>query len=143
MTSMTQAEKQQFLADLHVGVLSIPQPALGPLTVPVWYDYTPGAELWFLTGPTSRKGKLLQSGVRISLCAQSETPPYKYVSIEGPVVFIGAADRETHGRPMARRYLGQAMGDQYIDAGGDEASVIVRVRPERWLAVDYGKSWSG
>ena len=41
---------------------------------------------------------------------------------------------------MAHRYLGQKLGDQYTDAGSDtEASVIVRVRPERWLAVDYGK----
>jgi PPOX class probable F420-dependent enzyme len=139
-TSMTQSEKQQFLADLHVGVLAIAQPGHGPLTVPVWYDYTPGGELWFLTGPTSRKGKLLTTGSRISLCAQTEAPPYKYVSVEGPIVFIGPSDNEKYGRPMARRYLGEKRGDQYTDGGGDDGSVIVKVRPERWLAVDYGKS---
>ena len=140
MTRMTQQEKELFLADLHVGVLSIPNGAHAPLTVPVWYDYKPGGELWFLTGPTSRKGRLLKVGVPISLCAQTETPPYKYVSIEGPVVLIAPSDKEQYGRPMARRYLGQKMGDQYTDSGGEtESSVIVRVRPERWLAVDYGK----
>ncbi len=40
---------------------------------------------------------------------------------------------------MAHRYLGKKLGDQYTDAGDAEASVIVRVRPEQWLAVDYGK----
>ena len=140
MTRVTQQEKEQFLAGLHVGVLAIPNGTQAPLTVPVWYDYTPGGDLWFLTGPTSRKGRLLKPGVRVSLCAQTETPPYKYVSIDGPVVHIAPSDKEQHGRPMARRYLGQKLGDQYTDAGSDtESSVIVRVRPERWLAVDYGK----
>src|SRR5262245_34977759 len=142
MTKMTAQEKQHFLADLHVGVLAINDPSHGPLTVPVWYDYTPGGELWFLTGPTSRKGRLLKKGTRVSLCAQTETPPYKYVSVEGPVVAIEPADREKDGRPMARRYLGEKLGDQYTDSGNTADSVVVRVRPEQWLAVDYGKrSW--
>ncbi len=140
MTRMTQAEKESFLADLHVGVLSIAQEGRGPMTVPVWYMYEPGGELWFLTGPDSRKGKLLRKGVRVSLCAQTEAPPYKYVSIEGAVTGIDVADRETQGRPMARRYLGKAMGDQYIERSGSDESVCVRVTPERWLAVDYGKA---
>jgi PPOX class probable F420-dependent enzyme len=139
MTKMTPQEKQAFLADLHVGVLAINDPSRGPLTVPVWYDYAPGGDVWFLTGPTSRKGKLLKQGTRVSLCAQTEAPPYKYVSIEGPIVAIETADREKHGRPMAHRYLGKKRGDQYSDRGGSEESVVVRVRPEQWLAVDYGK----
>ena len=139
MTQMSRAEKEHFLADVHIGVLSIPQPGHGPLTVPVWYDYRPGGELWFLTGPDSRKGKLLAKSVRVSLCAQTETPPYKYVSVEGPVTSIAPADKERYGRPMARRYLGQVRGDQYTDSGETDASVVVTVRPERWLAVDYGK----
>jgi nitroimidazol reductase NimA-like FMN-containing flavoprotein (pyridoxamine 5'-phosphate oxidase superfamily) len=139
MTRMTQAEKEQFLAGLHVGVLSLPQTGRAPLTVPVWYDYTPGGELWFLTGPESRKGRLLTIGTPLSLCAQTETPPYRYVSVEGTVTSIAPSDREREARPMAHRYLGHEMGDRYTDRGGDEASVTVRVRPERWLAVDYSK----
>ena len=86
MTEITKEEKQDFLAGLHVGVLSLSDNPKGPLTVPIWYDYEPGGELWFITGPNSLKGKLLKVGVRLSLMAQSEEPPYKYVSIEGPVV---------------------------------------------------------
>ena len=138
MTSMTTNEKQTFMADLHVGVLAIPSPDRGPLTVPVWYDYQPGGELWFLTGPDSLKGKLLTEGTRISLCSQTEDPPYKYVSVEGPVVSIAASDGE--GLPMAVRYLGEEMGQAYHQQMGDDSSVVVRVQPERWLAVDYGKS---
>lgn len=139
MTQMTADEKQAFLADLHVGVLGLNEPGNGPLTVPIWYDYRPGGELWFLTGPESRKGRLLEVGTRVSLCAQTETPPYVYVSVEGPVVAIETPDTERHGRPLAQRYLGEEMGNRYIESATGE-SVLVRVRPERWLAVDYSKA---
>lgn len=138
MTHMTPEEKQAFLADVHVGVLGLNDPGQGPLTVPVWYDYEPGGELWFLTGPESRKGRLIETGTRVSLCAQTETAPYVYVSVEGPVVAIETPDTERHARPMAQRYLGVEMGNRYTDTSTGE-SILVRVRPERWLAVDYAK----
>lgn len=137
MTHMTADEKQTFLADLHVGVLGINDPGKGPLTVPVWYDYEPGGQLWFLTGPTSRKGKLLAVGERISLCAQTETPPYQYVSVEGSVASIDEPRDE--GLPMAVRYLGEERGRAYTEASDGE-SVVVRMNCESWLGVDYSKS---
>ena len=139
MTAMTKEEKQDFLAGLHVGVLSLSDNPKGPLTVPIWYDYEPGGELWFITGPNSLKGKLLKVGVRLSLMAQSEEPPYKYVSIEGPVVSIDEATNNDL-LAMAIRYLGKDRGEQYAKNSESGGGVIVRVKPERWLSVDYGKS---
>jgi len=135
---MTETEKQEFLADLHVGILSLNDNSKGPLTAPIWYDYEPGEELWFITGPDSLKGKLLEVGVRLSLVAQSEEPPYKYVSVEGPVVSIDEST-EDDLLAMAVRYLGETGGQQYIENSNGSGSVLVRVKPERWLAVDYGK----
>jgi hypothetical protein len=137
MTQMTAEEKQTFLADVHVGVLSIARDGAGPLTVPIWYDYEPGGDLWFITGPDSRKGVLLSEGVRVSLCAQTEAAPYKYVSVEGPVVSITPEGAEVE--PMAIRYLGDEMGRAYA-AQSAASGVVARVRPENWLAVDYSKS---
>ncbi|MCZ6658839.1 MAG: pyridoxamine 5'-phosphate oxidase family protein [Gammaproteobacteria bacterium] len=137
MTHMTADEKQAFLADLHVGVLGINDPGKGPLTVPVWYDYEPGGQLWFLTGPASRKGKLLAVGDRISLCAQTETPPYQYVSVEGSVASIDEPRDE--GLPMAVRYLGEERGRAYSKGSAGE-SVVVRMNCGSWLGVDYSKS---
>ncbi len=142
---MSQEEREAFLAALHVGVISIEEPGRGPLTVPIWYDYRPGGELWIITGRNSRKGRLLQNAKRISLCAQTEQPPYKYVSVEGPVVGIEASEIERDTRPMAHRYLGREFGDSYIEQTSDPSesgrSVRVRVRPERWLTVDYAKGF--
>jgi nitroimidazol reductase NimA-like FMN-containing flavoprotein (pyridoxamine 5'-phosphate oxidase superfamily) len=139
--AMTKQEREAFLADVHVGVISIPEPGRGPLTVPVWYSYDPGGELRLVTGRTSRKGQLLARSDRLSLCAQAETAPYKYVSVEGPILAIEDAHLERDLRPLARRYLGPQMGDQYVERTRSEHSdnVLVRMRPERWLTVDFGK----
>jgi PPOX class probable F420-dependent enzyme len=138
MTQMTQQEKEQFLTGVHVGVLAIPAGDSGPLTAPVWYDYRPGGPLWFITGRDSRKGRLLAPGTRISLCAQTETAPYQYVSVEGPVTAIEPVTDEL--LPMAVRYLGEEAGRAYAQHSAEENSVVVRLEPQRWLAVDYRRS---
>jgi nitroimidazol reductase NimA-like FMN-containing flavoprotein (pyridoxamine 5'-phosphate oxidase superfamily) len=49
-------EREQFLAEPHIGALSVVERAdRAPLTVPIWYQYSPGGELWVLTEPGSRK----------------------------------------------------------------------------------------
>jgi hypothetical protein len=81
-TAMSRAEREAFLAGVHVGVISLADDARGPLTVPIWYGYEPGDDVWIITDRDSRKGKLLVKLERFSLCAQTETAQYKYVSVE-------------------------------------------------------------
>ena len=40
---------------------------------------------------------------------------------------------------MAVRYLGETGGKRYTENSNGSGGVLVRVKPERWLAVDYGK----
>ena len=136
---MSVAERQLVLSQLHVGVLALNQPGRGPLTVPVWYDYSPGEALWFITDRDSRKGRLLDIGTQISLCVQNEAPPYQYVSVEGPVTALTPSLVEADLRPMARRYLGAVQGDAYAAGAKDGDSVVVRMRCARWLSVDYSR----
>jgi len=144
---MTRAEREAFLAGVHVGVISIAEPGRGPLTAPIWYGYEPGGELWIVTERGSRKGRLLQRAGRFSLCAQSEQLPYKYVSVEGPITAIVPTDVERDERPLAHRYLGRELGDRYLEStGGAEAredNIRVSLRPERWLSTDYAKQLGG
>ena len=139
---MTTDERESFLAGLHVGVLSVESADGPPLTVPIWYAYTPGGDVEIITGGASLKGRFIDRAGRFSLCAQTEEPPYRYVSVSGPVVSTEATRREEHLRPMARRYLGEAMGDAYVGEAPevDEESLVIRMRPERWWSVDYGKA---
>ena len=139
--SMSKEQRERFLAGLHVGVLAIPDGERGPLTAPIWYGYEPGGEIRVVTGETSRKGKLLRPGVRVSLVAQNETSPYQYVSVEGPVTAVEPVRDPEAVRVLARRYLGTQGGDAYTEATWEayekDPNVLVRIRPERWLTVDY------
>ncbi len=139
--AMTKEEREAFLAEMHVGILSISDASRGPLTVPIWYSYCPGEEVRMVTGGSSRKARLLRAAGRASLCVQTETPPYKYVSVEGPVVVGEPPDPERDVRQMAHRYLGAQMGDMYLQMteAARQQSILVRLRPQRWLSVDYTK----
>ena len=141
--AMTEEERQAFLAEVHVAVVSIPEQGRGPLTVPVWYAYDPKGGFYIWTGGNTRKARLLREAGRFSLCVQQETPPYKYVSAEGPVTTIEPIQLERDLRPLVYRYLGPAEGDRFIERlGGDSAGtgdILVRMKPERWLSEDYSK----
>lgn len=135
---MSKTERETFLAGLHVGVISIPRGGRGPLTVPMWYDYEPGGEVWVITDLGSLKGKALGKASRISLCAQAEDMPYRYVSIEGR--FSTRPSTQEELLHMAVRYLGEEQGRAYAEnPDGDGDSVVVSIVPENWLTVDYGK----
>ena len=139
---MTKAEREAFLAETRVGMLSVEEPGRGPLTVPVWYQYEPDGVVRVVTGADSLKGRLLRAAGRMSLCVQTETAPYQYVSVEGPITFAQPDDARDV-RSMAIRYLGEQMGELYLQMTAEERasspSVLVELRPERWRSVDYGK----
>ena len=136
--SMSVNERESFLSGLHVGIISIPRAVKGPLTVPIWYDYKPGGDLWVITDTDSIKGKLLARASRISLCAQTETAPYQYVSVEGPFTTRPSSQEELLG--MAIRYLGEKQGRAYAEgSNGGDGSIIVSMTPETWYTVDYSK----
>jgi hypothetical protein len=137
--TMSSSERELFLSALHVGIISIPRATKGPLTVPIWYDYQPGGEVWVITDTDSIKAKLLTKASRISLCAQTETEPYQYVSVEGPFTTRPSTQEELLA--MAVRYLGEEQGQAYAEnsAGGGEGSIVVAIAPETWFSVDYNK----
>jgi nitroimidazol reductase NimA-like FMN-containing flavoprotein (pyridoxamine 5'-phosphate oxidase superfamily) len=136
---MTREEREAFLAGVHVGVISIEDPGQGPMSAPIWYDYRPEAGLWLITGRGSRKGRALERAGRFSLVAQQEAMPYRYVSVEGPIVEKRPAEADADRRPMAQRYFGVEMGDAYVDSQPGSDEYVYRMQPERWLTVDYGK----
>jgi len=139
--AMSAAEREEFLADVHVGVLSATVgTAGGTLAVPVWYSYQPSGLLTVLTGRRSRKAAAIRAAGRFGLCVQQDSPPYRYVSVEGPVVSEEELD-PAERLAMARRYLGAADGDRYVADNPDpeRKNVAFRMRPERWLSQDQGK----
>ena len=137
--TMSRAEREEFLAGLHVGVLGVASPdGRGPLTLPVWYTYLPGGTVNLSTGRGTRKALAIAAAGRFSLCAQDEALPYKYVTVEGPAVIEPSDLAERTA--IARRYLGQEAGDAWIADNPGADDVVIRMRPERWQTADFGKA---
>lgn len=136
-TDMTEAERETFLADMHVGVLSIARQGKGPLALPIWYLYEGGEVLISMSG-NSVKADLLRKRQRATLTVQQEAPPYRYVMVEGPVTL---AQNDIDTKELATRYLGAEMGAWYAEHNPPSAdSVVAHLAPEQWLTVDYSKT---
>ena len=125
---MTRAEREAFLADLHVGVLAVAGAGDDPpLAAPVWYRYEPGGDVLISTGTESVKATLLAAAGRASFCVQHEGLPYQFVTVEGPVA-IGGADEAERER-IAIRYLGAEMAAGYMASTAGESNVLGAPHP--------------
>lgn len=143
---MTNEEREAFLAGNHTGIISIAEQGRGPLSVPVWYRVDDNGDVLIVTPTDSRKARLCEVGGRISLVAQDEELPPKYVSVEGPIVSIEAATVQD-ASVMASRYLGEEIGSAYVEmtrnAEDAKDEVVIRMRPERWFSGDFAKRHGG
>ncbi|AUI58506.1 pyridoxamine 5'-phosphate oxidase [Amycolatopsis sp. BJA-103] len=137
---MTAEERETFLSEVHIGVLAVEREGRAPLAVPVWYDYEPGGELLIWMDGGSVKDKAIKKAGRLSLVAQTETFPYKYVTAEGPVIANDVPPTREQALKIAHRYLPEAEGTAYVDGSLSDNSVLVRVRPEKWLSNDQSKA---
>jgi PPOX class probable F420-dependent enzyme len=135
---MTSDEREAYLAAVHVGVIAVERPDRAPLAVPIWYNYEPGGEVLLWTDEGSQKHKLIKAAGRFAITAQDEAPPYKYVTAEGDVTGIDIAVDHVV-RELAVRYLGEEAGGQFADENLSATSVVIRMRPQRWLSTDYSK----
>lgn len=134
---MTPDAAAAFLADVHVGILAIEHEGHGPLALPIWYQFEDG-DVVITMGGDSMKARLLRAAGRATMTVQTETPPYQYVSVEGPVTVV---EEQRDDQSMATRYLGEKLGRWYAENNpSTPSSVTVRLTPERWRSADFSKS---
>ena len=144
--TMTREEREAFLAGVHVGVLAVAGDGDGagaaPLVTPIWYSYEPGGDVVVSTGTAANKTELLRRAGRATFCVQTEAAPYQYVVVEGAVTVAEGVD-PVWRRALARKYLGDELGDMYYESTKDhEASAVtIRLTPERWRTTDYNKQF--
>ncbi|MFE6474426.1 pyridoxamine 5'-phosphate oxidase family protein [Streptomyces rochei] len=138
--ALSREEREKFLAEPHIAALAVDAgEGRAPLTVPIWYQYEPGGDVWIMTGLDSRKNRLIQAAGRFTLMVDRLEPTIRYVSVEGPVVETVASTEEDL-REISARYLPPEKVDGYVAyASADHGEqVIVRMRPERWVSSDLG-----
>ncbi|OKK23364.1 pyridoxamine 5'-phosphate oxidase [Streptomyces sp. CB02488] len=141
--ALTREEREQFLTEPHIAALAVTaiERDRSPLTVPIWYQYRPGGDVWIMTGLNSRKGKAIAAAGRFSLMVERVSPTVRYVSVEGPVVSTVPATREQLVE-MASRYLAAEQVEGYVDFAWKEhgEQVVIHLRPQHWLSSDLGEA---
>lgn len=139
--ALNREEREQFLAEPHIAALAVDAgPGRAPLTVPIWYQYEPGGDIWIMTGLDSRKNELIGAAGRFSLMVDRLEPTIRYVSVEGPVVDTAPATLDQL-REISARYLPADKVDGYVDFSWKNHGemLVLRMRPERWVSSDLGQ----
>jgi nitroimidazol reductase NimA-like FMN-containing flavoprotein (pyridoxamine 5'-phosphate oxidase superfamily) len=142
---LTEQEREDFLAERHVAVLSLPSDNdRPPLAFPVWYGYRPGGEITYYTHrgePRSRKLRLLHEGSVVSLCVQREELPYKYVTVEGTVIAENDSPTAEQMLAIVRRYLSADDAQAFLESEMKSVATLVlfTIRPDRWAGLDFGE----
>ena len=138
MKAFSETERQEFLADKHVAVLSVAATeGRPPASVPIWYDYTPGGNVRIMTGASSRKARLITQTGAVTLVVQREEPPYQYVVVEGTVVETTNPAPADLQESIAIRYLGEEGGRAFVQSMEGVEEVLFTIRPDRWLSADF------
>ncbi|GAA2384945.1 pyridoxamine 5'-phosphate oxidase family protein [Nonomuraea africana] len=136
--ALSTADREAFLAEAHIGALAVQdEEGRGPLAVPVWYDYSPGGEVSFLTDRDSRKARLVTKAGRFTMLVERTHPTYRYVSVEGPVSSANPTTVEELTR-IAARYLSEEAVESYVARSNFDVLVTFHMRPARWLSSDLG-----
>ena len=134
---MTASVREAFLAEARVGVVGIDEDGRAPRVIPAWYTYAPEDGVSILVRRASRKRGLLETAMRFSLCVQSDTVPYRHVSVQGPVVEVRDADFERDYVPLARRYLSTEQAERFLEHAHEDPGLIFVMQPEKWITADY------
>ena len=138
MKPFTEDERQRFLEEKRVGVLSVAADnGRPPASVPIWYDYTPDGLIRINTGAGSRKARLIEQAGAVTLAVQREEPPYQYVVVEGAVVEVANPAPRDVREAIAIRYLGEEGGRAFVEGMADAPSVLFTVRPDRWITANF------
>ena len=138
--ALSKEEREQFLAEPHVAALSVSAgDKRGPLTVPVWYQYSPGGEPWVLTGEGSRKHRLIETQGEFTLMVERVQPSVRYVAVDGSVSRIEPATDEMLVE-VTKRYLPPEAVEPYLEMARRDhgPSVVIYMKPEHWLSSDLG-----
>ena len=139
--AMSIDDREKFLAGVHIGVIGVDDSRgqRAPLLVPVWYAYEPGGDVVVQTRRDSVKAELIRGVGRFSLCVQDESAPYRYVSVEGPIVAVNDPVDPDARAALAHRYLDPVTASAYLTANRHQLveDVLFRMRPQRWRTADF------
>lgn len=138
--ALSKEEREQFLAEPHIAALSVyAGDSRGPLTVPIWYQYSPAGEPWILTGAGSRKERLIAATGFFSLMVERVEPTTRYVAVDGAVSRIEPGT-DAQMEELTYRYLNGEAAENYLKFARENLGdhVAIYLQPQHWLSSDMG-----
>jgi PPOX class probable F420-dependent enzyme len=131
---MTDEEREAFLREANVAVLSTVDARGRPHAAPVWYLYDDGV-FRISTGDGSQKHRNILANPNISLVIDQRALPYYAVMVQG-TADIGPAFSDEDSSRLAVRYLGENLGARYAERTDAGASVSLTIRPRKVIVYD-------
>lgn len=137
--AMTESEREEFLAQPHIGILSVTgDDGRPPFAVPTWYAYQPGGNIAIVTRAGKRKSRLIAAAGQATFVVQRAELPYSYVTVEG-VTTPGRTPTRDELISIGGRYLAADLVEGWADwevSGGNTIAgpEYVEIQPRRWNA---------
>jgi PPOX class probable F420-dependent enzyme len=138
-SKLTPAELRAFLDERHLAVLTTNGADGYPHATPVWYLAEPDGALYVIVLAETAKVRNIRRDPRIAITIAPARRPYSYVRYRGDAELLPDGI-ENYPRILARRYLGEPAGDEYLASLGPEAKfLVIRLKGdpiETWKSLD-------
>jgi PPOX class probable F420-dependent enzyme len=136
MREMSQAERRAFLTEgTRTGKLATVRADGSPHVVPIWFALDDDDALVFTVDGASVKGRALRRDQRVSVCVDSELPPYAFVLVEGTAVILDDEAAKLHwATRIGGRYMGADRAEEFGRRNAVPSELLVRLPPTRVVA---------
>jgi PPOX class probable F420-dependent enzyme len=136
MAAMTEEEWRAFVSEgTRTGKLASVRADGRPHVAPVWFVLD-GYDLVFNTGKASVKGRNLARDGRVSMCVDSDVPPFSFVVMEGEAVLSEDPEELVHwATKLGARYMGEDRAEEFGKRNGVPGELLVRVPIRKVVAV--------
>jgi PPOX class probable F420-dependent enzyme len=137
MHKMSPEEWRAFLSDgTRTAKVATTRKDGRPHIMPVWFVLD-GDQIVFTTAVDSVKGQNIRRDPRVAVCVDLEQPPYAFVVVEGGAdVSEDLGEVRRFATLIGSRYMGADRAEEFGARNGVPGEMLVRVRPEKVLAVD-------
>ena len=135
MAKMTEEEWRAFISEgTRTAKLATVRADGRPHLAPVWFVLD-GDDLVFNTGKETVKGRNLARDGRVSMCVDSDVPPFSFVIMEGVAMLSeDPEDLLYWATKLGARYMGEDKAEAFGKRNGVPGELVVRVPISKVIA---------
>jgi PPOX class probable F420-dependent enzyme len=133
---MTDERRRTFLLEgTRTGILATVRADGRPHAAPIWFTLD-GDDVVFTTGADTVKGRNLRRTGRALLVVDESTPPFDFVTIEGPADLSEDLDEMLRwATVLGGRYMGADRAESFGRRNAVPGELLVRLRPDKIVAL--------